>query len=211
MGGNGGGTLRGGTAADEVPRLGGAGGTGILRSGSAGLPNLGGLLSIGALGGLGGGGGAVAGVEVWMYFPASGTGGGALRRGRGGEGSLGGDGVGSRGGEEVSGLPFRMGGGGGGTPRFPVSEFCGLIVGAFVGGGAEGGGGGGALIFLGSELTSPSLCSLACFCSMYFLIKSECLAISSSVIPISKSSSNIPFHEGSTVSNGEDCDIETED
>lgn len=132
-------------------------------------------------------------------------GGGALKRGRTGEGSRGGDGgEGSRAGGGEGARPRRAGGGGGGAPLFPV--FWGLRAAA--GGAFGGGGGGGAFAFLwesgGASFDIP-FSSSACFCSIYALIKSEFSAIWSSVMPMASSSSSRPFHDGSIVSKADVC------
>lgn len=134
LGGRLGGRLGGGGAWD-CSRGGGGGGTGPLAGvGGAlfslwpvkagGTPNLcpagfSSCSSMGVFGGLGGGagpGGARA-VSTLAYLPASGSGGGALKRGRGGVGSCGG--VGSLCTSPVLFDP-RGAGGGGGAPRREV-------------------------------------------------------------------------------------------
>lgn len=72
------------------------------------------------------------------------------------------------------------------------------------GGGADGGGGGGAFPFRWSSAGASAVPSpLACFCSIYDLIKSEFSAIWSSVMPICRSSSSSPRQDGSTESSGD--------
>jgi hypothetical protein len=173
--------------------------------------------SIGVFGGRGGGGGpgfiapdeALArpgrgGPSEPANLPASASGGGArnLRGGakegegdRDGESSLGG--CGGDGGRPPTGR--RDGGGAGGGPLrlddvAPVS--WGLSLGGAVDGGA-GGGGGAALFLAGVASDAPVTSSAACFCSTYALIKSAFCSIWSFVMPISNSSSSMPFHAGS--------------
>lgn len=125
------------------------------------------LSSMGVFGGLGGGGGPGAGADgtarggsEWANLPASGSGGGALKRGRGGTGSCGG--VGSR--WTASALPdLRGAGGGGGAPRRgpddDILSGSGLVPGGGGGGARDpvplacegGGGGGGGATVLGAE------------------------------------------------------------
>lgn len=71
-----------------------------------------------------------------------------------------------------------------------------------MGGSAAGGGGGGAFPFLSLTGGDADSASLACFCSIYDLMKSAFSAIWSSENPIASSSLSSPFHDGSLVSNG---------
>lgn len=141
--------------------------------------------SIGVFGGLGGGGGPAfaelvarlldgsAGVgregSWFANLPASAIGGGALKRGLGGDGARGG--LGDRlGGLWTAGAAgvadFLGGGGAGGGPRLDVPPeepvFCGLKF-AATGDGALGGGGGGA--FAALSLFSASAAAVALCCS----------------------------------------------
>lgn len=109
-------------------------------------------------------------------------GGGALNRGLGGLGSLGGLGLGLGGRCDPTPPPaLRLGGGAGGGPLLLVPElepvFCGLRPGA-----AAGGGGGAARDFLSSAAAVAAFVAL--YCSKYVLINPAFSSIWSSVIPI---------------------------
>jgi hypothetical protein len=133
-------------------------------------------------------------------LPASARGGGARNLDCGVKGGDG-DRIGEsslRGGGGDGGLPptgLRDGGGAGGGPLrlcdvAPVC--CGLSF-----DGAAGVGGGGTALFRPCVVSAGLFNSAACFCSTYALIKPAFSSIWSRVMPISNSSSSMPFHPGS--------------